>query len=262
MPMISTPIGIWDLDGSLIDSVHNRESGCPKIFADILREEFDLSEDQYRAVLDYYAGPGCGLPVKIQYSDCLHLLGLPENKLEDLPENKLEELAQRYFERAYSQVFPLYPDVVPCFEALTGLGYDQHCISTSMKSEFRFRDGREIDHVTETVRANGFDKYLRFWFGGKRADEGKSHQKELIKHGFGVSDADFREMSYMVGDSENDMMIASDWNVALPIYVNRRGFSMQRIKRELEERRIDSLRIFIVPSLEPVPIVVHNRFRI
>ncbi len=228
--------GVFDFDGTILDSIYNPNYGCSREFVDILVKEYGISEELQQKALDYYLGAGGGVQVEVQYPECLKLLNLPQEKA--------EELAQRYLTAIHSKIYPLYGDVEACMKTMLKSGFGFNCVSTSMKQQ----------HLEKTLKHYSLDKYFSFWIGGGNAVVSKSEHLKIIVKKFEIGEKHFRERAYYVGDSFRDMDIAANmWKVRFPVYVNRRNLDFGKIKNGLEDKHVNPSDIVVISSLAELP---------
>lgn len=222
--------GIFDMDGTLYDSIYNKEMPYYREFACVLAESFVISEEHRRTAEEFYVGAGGGKPAERQYEEMLGMLGLPTERA--------PELARTYVARVTSRIYPLYDDAVPCLKLLRESG-NHVCVSTGIPQH----------HLDRTVSHHGIDRYLDFWLGTSEQSSDKAMHRKVIREKFGLGEDEFRVRTFLVGDAFRDMQMALEWGVRTPVYVNRQGLDLLRITNGLEEKNVHPSRVVIISSL-------------
>lgn len=185
MKFTNKEVILFDLDGTLIDSVPDLASTVNYMLEALQRETF--SEDTIR----YWVGNGAQMLVKRALS------GQTEID-EDLDQNLFEkalEIFMRYYGQHLCIDTAAYPNVTATLHALKVKGYRLAIVTN-----------KPFDFVNPIIEALGLDGVFEFWLGGDSLEKKKPDPLPLL-HACEHMHVSV-DQCVMVGDSKNDLLAA------------------------------------------------------
>jgi len=177
---------LFDLDGTLIDSVPDLAYAVNHMLEALQRESF--SEDTIR----YWVGNGAQVLVKRALSGQTEI---DENLDQSLFEKALE-LFMSYYGQHLCIDTAAYPNVSATLHTLKGKGYRLAIVTN-----------KPFDFVGPILEALCLDGVFEFWVGGDSVEKKKPDPLPLL-HACGHMNVSV-DKCVMVGDSKNDLLAAN-----------------------------------------------------
>ncbi len=176
---------LFDLDGTLIDSVPDLASAVNYMLERLERERF--SEDTIR----YWVGNGAQMLVKRALSGQTEV----DEDLDPLLFEKALEIFLTFYGQNLSHSTVAYPNVSTTLHALKEKGFRLVIVTN-----------KPFDFVGPILKGLGLDGLFEFWLGGDSLDKKKPDPLPLL-HACEKMHVDI-EQCVMVGDSRNDLLAA------------------------------------------------------
>jgi len=177
---------IFDLDGTLIDSVYDLASAINYMLHCLSRNTF--SEDTIR----YWVGNGANILVRRALSGSSTIDDSLDNELVD----EASHIFLDYYSKHLSKETKIYPNVKETLVSLKDRGYRLAVVTN-----------KPISFVSPILDDLGLDNIFEFYLGGDSLDEKKPSPKPLLylcdKLNIDTKD------TLMVGDSKNDILSAN-----------------------------------------------------
>ena len=178
---------LFDLDGTLIDSVPDLALAVNDMLKTLGRDGFD--EDTIR----YWVGNGAPMLIKRA------LVGRVDVKDDEI-EPVLFQKAQEIYMRAYHKYLSVATTTYPCVEETLNL---------LSKRNFKMAivTNKPYEFVPPLLKGLGIDKYFDVIIGGDSCSEKKPHP-DMLECALKQLDSSIVQ-SVMIGDSKNDMIAAN-----------------------------------------------------
>jgi len=184
--MPGTRLIIFDLDGTLVDSMEH----YTRLFCRLLAERHGLDESFSRDIYESLLG----LPPGRQFADALTLAG------QDLTD--VEELTAQFWAAAEKHAPPAFSEAASVLQTLTAAGYTLVISSGGRPAIVAFR-----------AHNAGIDGFFALILGTDEAVEGMAKGPghfAIMREALGLSMADLRERAVFVGDGVYDMQVARE----------------------------------------------------
>ncbi len=201
---------IFDMDGTLIDSVPSLSYAINYMLKELGRKTFDEN------IIRDWVGNGADILVKRA------LVGKKEYEDENIDEEyfkKAKEIFLEFYGKNLNAKTTLYPDVIDTLEYLKSKGY-KLALATNKPIEFV---GSMLEHF-------GLLDYFETYLGGGSLKYKKPHPQILLKI---CNDLNIPPLkSVMVGDSKSDILAAKSANmdVIALTYGYNQGLNLEELE--------------------------------